>query len=262
MRALLRRIFRRFDPDAFEAAAGRARLSIATGRGAVYAIGDVHGCLSALLVLETKIRADIQQAKIDDPLIIYLGDYVDRGPDSKGVLDHVSRHQHPDGIERIALCGNHEDAFLRFLQNPADNIAWLDFGGDATLRSYGLQAFTHLRRPRDMQELGAVLKEAIPGSHVRFLENLPILATQGNRVFVHAGIRPGIALDDQDDGDLLWIREPFLEEGPGLPVTVIHGHTAGTEPVFGNGRICIDTGCYATGRLTALKLSEDGESVL
>lgn len=256
MRALLRRIFRRQSPDVLDGISGRSRLTIASHRGPVYAIGDIHGCLGALYALEVKIRTDIEHSRALEPLIIYLGDYVDRGPDSKGVIDHISQRQHADGIERIALCGNHEDAFLRFIRNPAENAAWLDFGGEATLRSYGLQAFAHLRRPHEMRELPNILKEAIPTSHLHFLENLPIMATHGDRVFVHAGIQPGIPLGDQFDGDLLWIREPFLKEGPGLPVTVIHGHTANIEPVFSNGRICIDTGCYATGRLTAVKLTE------
>lgn len=237
-------------------------MTIAAERGPVYAIGDIHGCLGALCALEARIRADIHQTRAVKPLIVYLGDYVDRGPDSKGVLDHISRREHADGIERISLCGNHEDAFLRFLKNPAENSAWLDFGGEATLRSYGLHAFTHLRRPHEMQGLSNILLEAVPASHIRFLEDLPIMATHGDRVFVHAGIQPGIPLSDQVDGDLMWIREPFLAQGPGLPVTVIHGHTASTEPVFGSGRICVDTGCYATGRLTAVKLTEDREIIL
>ena len=257
MRAFLRRILRRSNPDALECKSGRLRLTIAPHRDPVYAIGDIHGCLRALCTLEAKILTDIEQSRSREPLIIYLGDYVDRGPDSKGVIEHLSRRHHTDGIERIALCGNHEDAFLRFIRSPAENAAWLDFGGDETLRSYGLQAFTHLRRPHEMRELPGILKDAVPASHLHFLENLPIMATHGDRVFVHAGIRPGIPLNDQVDGDLLWIREPFLKEGPRLPMTVIHGHTAGTEPVFSNGRICIDTGCYATDRLTAVKLTDE-----
>lgn len=262
MRTLLRRLFRQ--PAATDATGpgfGRRRVTIGPDRKLVYAIGDVHGCLGALRALEDGIRADIAKSNAERPLLVYLGDYVDRGPDSRGVLDHVSR-QHSDGIERIALCGNHDDAFFQFLRAPADNIAWLDFGGDATLRSYGLGHLAHLRRPAELRNLGDTLRQAIPAGHLRFLEDLPVLAVQGNRLFVHAGIRPGVAIDAQADADLLWIREPFLDEGPGLPFSVIHGHTAGVEPVFAAGRICIDTGCYATGRLTALRLTEQDAAIL
>lgn len=262
MRTLLRRIFRKtIAVDTPETGFGRRRVTIGADRQLIYAIGDVHGCLGALRELEDRIRADIAGTDADHPLIVYLGDYVDRGPDSRGVMEHLSR-RHPDGIERIALCGNHDDAFLQFLRAPADNIAWLDFGGDATLRSYGLGHLAHLRRPAELRDLGGMLREAIPADHIRLLEELPVLAVQGQRLFVHAGIRPGVAIDAQADADLLWIREPFLDEGPGQPLTVIHGHTAGVEPVFADGRICIDTGCYATGRLTALRLTGDGTAIL
>ena len=240
----------------------RPRLTVAPEREGLYAIGDIHGCLDELLALEERIRRDVARSRVEWPLILYLGDYVDRGPDSRSVIEHISRCDHADGIERIALCGNHDDAFLRFLRNPAENAAWLDFGGDATLRSYGLGHLAYLRKSRELEKVAQSLEEAVPAGHVRFLEQLPVFALHRDRLFVHAGIRPGVAVADQVDGDLLWIREPFLTEGPCLPITVIHGHTAGVEPVFGNGRICIDTGCYATGRLTALKLAADAATVL
>jgi serine/threonine protein phosphatase 1 len=261
MRSLLRRIFRQPDSPRQDAPA-RARLEIEAGRPLIYAIGDVHGCYDALLALETRILADARQEGLGRPLIVYLGDYVDRGPASRDVLTHLSSPRHLDGMDRLALCGNHDDAFLRFIRNPADNLAWLDFGGDATLRSYGLGGLAQLRRPNDPISLAAALEAAVPAEHIAFLENLPILARAGDRLFVHAGIRPGVSLAEQVDEDLLWIREPFLTTGPGLPLTVIHGHTAGEEPVFGSGRVCIDTGCYATGRLTALKLTANGVSLL
>jgi serine/threonine protein phosphatase 1 len=261
MRSLLRRIFRQ---PAITAQDGplRRRVEIGANRPAVYAIGDVHGCYGALQALEARILSDVNDSAAQRPLIIYLGDYVDRGPDSRAVLNHLARRDHGDGIDRLALCGNHDDAFLQFIRNPVGNTAWLDFGGDATLRSYGLGQRAHLRRPDELRATGLALQEAVPGEHIVLLENLPVLARHGNRLFVHAGIRPGVDLDAQTQEDLLWIREPFLTEGPGLPVTVIHGHTAGVEPVYGRNRICIDTGCYATGRLTALKMTPDGARLL
>ena len=119
-----------------------------------------------------------------------------------------------------------------------------------------------LRRAGGLPALGADLRARMPAHHLAFLRNLPVAARSGDRLFVHAGIVPGVPLRQQEDYDMMWIREPFLSEGPGLPVTVVHGHTAGREPVFATGRICIDTTCYATGRLTALKVTPDGTTVL
>jgi serine/threonine protein phosphatase 1 len=229
---------------------------------AVYAIGDIHGRSDLLDRLHEAILADAAGRPAVGRRIVYLGDYIDRGPDSRRVLEHLSGGSLADGIERIALCGNHDDTFLRFLRDPAGNAAWLDFGGDATLRSYGLGHLAHLRRPKELARAADAIRAAVPREHVAFLESLPAMLVQGGRVFVHAGIRPGLPLDAQSDADLLWIREPFLAEGPGLPITVIHGHTPGEEPVFGPGRIGIDTGCFATGRLTALKLTETGAALL
>lgn len=240
----------------------RRRIEIDRRRSTIYAIGDIHGCFDALLALEARILADARQSGVRDPLLIYLGDYIDRGPDSKAVLSHIARQDHGDGIARIALCGNHDDTFLRFIRDPANNAAWMNVGGDATLRSYGLGQLAHLRRPEELAAIGPMLRAAIPDEHVTLLENLPVMATIGTCIFVHAGIRPGIALEDQTDRDLLWVREPFLSEGPRLKVNVIHGHTAGAEAVFGPRRICIDTGCYKTGRLTALKATSDGARLL
>ena len=240
----------------------RQRLTIAPDRPLLYAIGDVHGCYSALLALEERIRADAARRMAERPLIVYLGDYVDRGPASRSVIEHLATADHGDGIERIALCGNHDDTFLHFAFNPQQNRRWLDYGGDATLRSYGIEPADYLGRDDGLEALGEVLRHALPRHHVDFLQSLPITLTTGNRLFVHAGIVPGIPLAHQQDYDLIWIREPFLSEGPGLPMTVIHGHTAGAEPVFGTGRICIDTTCYATGRLTALRVTPEAASLL
>jgi serine/threonine protein phosphatase 1 len=240
----------------------RQRLTIAADRPLIYAIGDVHGCHDALLALEERIRTDAAARMAERPLILYLGDYVDRGPASRAVIEHLATADHGDGIERIALCGNHDDTFLKFIFNPHQHLRWLDYGGDATLRSYGLELADYPDREGAMDALCAALRHAVPRYHVDFLQALPITLTSGDRLFVHAGIVPGIPLANQQDHDLIWIREPFLSQGPGLPLTVIHGHTAGKEPVFGKGRICIDTTCYATGRLTALKVTPDGATLL
>lgn len=240
----------------------RQRLTLAADRPLIYAIGDVHGCLAPLLALEERIRVDAASRMADQPLLLYLGDYVDRGPASRAVIEHLAKRDHGDGIERIALCGNHDDTFLKFIFNPHQHLRWLDYGGDATLRSYGLDLADYSDRDEAMHALGTALRQAVPQHHIDFLQDMPIALTSGDRLFVHAGIMPGIPLARQEDHDLIWIREPFLSEGPGLPLTVIHGHTAGREPVFGKGRICIDTTCYATGRLTALRVTLAGADLL
>jgi len=240
----------------------RRRLDIPADRPLIYAIGDVHGCYDAVLALEEKIRLDIAAHAGQSPLILYLGDYVDRGPASRAVIEHLATEHHADGIERIALCGNHDDTFLKFIFDPEHNERWLDYGGDTTLRSYGLELADYRDRAGGLQALGEALRTHVPPHHIAFLQNLPITLTSGNRLFVHAGIQPGVPLAEQQDRDLFWIREPFLSEGPGLPITVIHGHTAGLDPVFGPNRICIDTTCYATGRLTALKMTPGRASLL
>lgn len=240
----------------------RQRLTLPADQPLIYAIGDVHGCHDALLTLEARILADAANHPGEQPLIIYLGDYVDRGPASRTVIEHLATERHGDGIERIALCGNHDDTFLKFIDDPLQHQRWLKVGGDATLRSYGLEPSGYLARTDGLHALARDLGARVPAHHIAFLQNLPIAARSGDRLFVHAGIVPGMPLWQQEDYDMMWIREPFLSEGPNLPVTVIHGHTAGPEPVFGKNRICIDTTCYATGLLTALKVTPDGATLL
>ncbi|CUX61578.1 serine/threonine protein phosphatase [Rhizobium oryzihabitans] len=223
----------------------------------IYAIGDVHGSLDLLLQAERKILADMAGSS-SPALVILLGDYVDRGRDSCGVLQHLLQPP-PAPLRRIALCGNHEQLFSDFLENPQDNMHWLDFGGRQTLLSYGVDIdyFLHKGRLR-LQPFKDALIGAVPQTHRQLLSSLPIYARIGPYIFVHAGLRPGIPLEMQTDEDMLWIREPFLSEGAGLDLLVIHGHTPVAEPESGPQRIGIDTGAFTTGRLTVLKLSDAG----
>jgi serine/threonine protein phosphatase 1 len=227
----------------------------------LYAIGDVHGCLDLLLSAEQRIFADMK-ATGKPGLIILLGDYIDRGPQSAAVLEHLSRDAAP-GVRRLPLCGNHEEAFLQFLRDPGQLTRWLDFGGKQTLQSYGIDVEYMLERTGGrISELKAVLRDAVPEQHVRFLTRLPTCLRIGNYFFVHAGVRPDVALDEQADEDLMWIREPFLSRGPGMPLTVVHGHTPIAVPDFGANRIGIDTGAFMTGQLTVLKIEANVASVL
>ncbi len=220
----------------------------------IYAIGDVHGRLDLLLEAEHRIRADIR--KCGRPgLVVLLGDYIDRGNNSAGVLSHLGDSVET-GLRRIALCGNHEELFRRFLHDPLGHLQWLELGGHETLYSYGIDGDALLARYADNAAgIRRVLRETIPTEHRTLLENLPIALRIGGYIFVHAGIRPGVALETQDDEDLLWIREPFIAEGSGLSATVVHGHTPMPEPTFGPGRIGIDTRAYASGLLTVLKIT-------
>lgn len=217
----------------------------------VYAIGDVHGCYDQLRRLTATIEADAAHLP-GRKLIVMLGDYVDRGPNSAGVLDWLCAAP-PTGFERIALAGNHEVMMLEFLGDPRPNSSWMDFGGADTLRSYGIDTDAFVKaRAKDRQ---AMLDALIPAEHVELLQNLPSMLMLPHAVFVHAGLRPGLTLDAQHDDDLMWIREPFLSEPMPDDTVVIHGHTPNPEPVIAERRICVDTGAYATGVLTAVRLS-------
>ncbi len=243
----------------------RARRRVDLGdlvpRFSIYAIGDVHGCIDLLRAAEDSIRFDIEKTDIPG-LVVLLGDYVDRGPDSAAVLSHLASA--PVGrMRRLVLCGNHDDMFLRFLREPEKNRGWLDMGGRETLLSYGVSG-RHLtfRRNEDILDLKHVLHDAIPEAHIQLLESMPIYARIGGHLFCHAGLRPGVPLEKQSDADLMWIREPFITKGPQLSYVTVHGHTPSTEPTMGPNRIGIDTGAYVTGRLSVLKLSGDQHSFL
>jgi serine/threonine protein phosphatase 1 len=226
----------------------------------IFSIGDVHGCAKELADIEQKIQ-QLPDLKDGRKLIVMHGDYVDRGPDSAQVLDHLLNAP-PSGFERICLRGNHDDEFLKFLLSPRLRPDWLNFGGDATLRSYGVDVFRQLKLDASGKSLLASARGRVPVEHIEFLKSAPVSLSVGRLIFVHAGLRPGLALEAQSDADLMWIREPFLTEGPGRDVIVIHGHTPTENIAFGNRRIGIDTGAYLTGRLQCLRLNRDGYSVL
>lgn len=229
----------------------RSHQSLAEWPAAIYAIGDVHGCKGLLRDLEKRIF-EHGQAIAGDKLIVLLGDLVDRGDDSAGVLDYVLSRP-PAGFQRISLAGNHEVMFQRFLDDPSPNSDWLGFGGMETLASYGISisGLEH-QKPRAIR---ALLDSHIPEEHVSLLRRLPLSLQLPGTLLVHAGIQPGIPLESQTENDLLWIREPFLSHDFPPSERIIHGHTPGPEPVVAGGRICIDTGAYATGMLTACFLT-------
>jgi serine/threonine protein phosphatase 1 len=238
----------------------RARITIPPERVSdVFAIGDVHGRLDLLLAAEQKIADRVRHGR--PAIVVCVGDFVDRGVDSCGVIDHLVRKMKPP-LYRICICGNHDDAFLNFLREEQFDPAWLDFGGDKTLASYDVDVQALLRADPSGRQLKIAAREAVPDSHVGFLESLPVALSFGRYLFVHAGILPGRPLVEQSDLDLMWIREPFMSTGPELDVTVVHGHTPVGEIQYGPNRIGIDTGAYATGKLSVLHIGPHGVAAL
>jgi serine/threonine protein phosphatase 1 len=224
-------------------------------RRTVYAIGDVHGRIDLLLDAERRILKDLESEKLL-PLVVMLGDYVDRGPYSAAVLDHLTVPPPPD-FERILLCGNHDAAFAAFIEDPENNLGWIEYGGRQTLLSYGIEPDKFIDRGRHgLRELAEIMSLAIPDAHRTLLAELPIYIKIGSLLLVHAGIRPGLPLESQRDEDLMWIREPFLSKGPEVPLFVVHGHTPAKDIQVGPRRIGIDTAALSTGHLTVLKIKE------
>jgi serine/threonine protein phosphatase 1 len=222
---------------------------------ALYAIGDIHGRLDLLTALLAQVAADAERHPADQRRqLVFLGDYIDRGTESRGVIDALLRPAWPD-FPRIFLMGNHEDAMLEFLDEQTDGVAWLTYGGLETLLSYGV-AIRRLPTTVDSAaELREILRAAVPRGHVDFLRRCALSHAEGDYVFVHAGVRPGRPLEQQDRRDLLWIRDEFLRSPGALPgKVVVHGHTICDAPQDLGHRIDIDTGAFVSGRLTCLVL--------
>jgi serine/threonine protein phosphatase 1 len=215
----------------------------------LYAIGDVHGRLDLLAEMHARIAADIMRLRPADWRIIHLGDYIDRGPDSRGVLELLIRKTASDG-RNISLVGNHDVGFLDFLAEPKPDGLFAVYGGVQTAQSYGvkLDLSDMARFGKSSRALGA----AIPQSHREFLQTLKFSASFGDFFFCHAGIRPGVALDAQDPQDLIWIRDDFHRHRGLYTKVVVHGHTPVPEPELCANRVNVDTGAVASGKLSAL----------
>jgi len=218
-----------------------------------YAIGDIHGRHDLMMALLAAIFADASDGR---NIIIFLGDYIDRGPASRQVIEDISGFDRP-GWDVVALRGNHEQVLLDFLDDPEIYRVWRPFGAPDTLLSYGVEPPLYsdtaaLVTARDS------LAAALPARHLDFLKNLPLRYELGDYLFVHAGVRPGVSLNRQHADDLLWIREAFLEFDGYLGKKIVHGHTPEERPVVTASRIGIDTGAYATDRLSAVVIENDG----
>lgn len=242
---LLKRFFHRRSPP--------AGAPSTPPRTRVYAIGDIHGCLGQLEALHRAILEDAEGAP-ERRLLVYLGDYVDRGADSRRVIDCLLQPP-PAGFERVLIKGNHEDFMLQVLEDKSVFLPWLMNGGDATCRSYGLEPTAPPDGCDDLLAwLQRALTEALPPPHRAFLEALSLHHVEGDYYFCHAGIRPGVALEAQTAEDLMWIRDPFLTSRNDHGKVVVHGHTPVPDPETRTNRIGIDTGACYGGKLTALVL--------
>jgi serine/threonine protein phosphatase 1 len=234
--------------------AARERLEMDLRDTVVYAIGDIHGCYRELRSLEQKILLDSSRFG-GRKLIIMLGDYIDRGPQSARVLDHLLAPP-PQGFQRVCLAGNHEVAMLNYLDGTLSRDPWLSVGGLQTLFSYGVDPARLADLHGSSEEVDQHIREIIPADHVSFMRALPIMICSTKFVFVHAGIRPGIDLAAQDDDDLLNIRSDFFETSHLLDRWVVHGHTPVDVPRIEGRRLGIDTGAFQSGRLTALRIAD------
>jgi serine/threonine protein phosphatase 1 len=222
----------------------------------VYAIGDIHGRSDLLRQLRGKIADDARAAKARRNVIVHVGDYVDRGPDSYGVVDMLIEEPLA-GFESHHLKGNHEDLLVQFLDSGIHGESWMMNGARATLESYGVEWSDTAYGPDMLATARRKLGDLMPESHRRFFAGLEYHHREGDYLFVHAGVRPGIGLEDQNPFDLMWIRETFLESDADHGSVVVHGHSIRPEPVIRPNRIGIDTGAFRTGRLTALVLDAD-----
>jgi serine/threonine protein phosphatase 1 len=223
----------------------------------IYALGDIHGRADLLKEMFTVIDVDIARNPAHRPIEVYLGDYIDRGPNSARTLDLLIERSLDH--ETVFLKGNHEAFCLEVLRDPAKLEDWRQFGGLQTLMSYGIQPSLN-PDAAEQTELIRALIEIMPGDHLRFLKSLKPSFLCGDFFFVHAGVRPGIPLKEQQETDLLWIRNEFLDSNEDFGKFIVHGHTPVREPDIRPNRINIDTGAYATGNLTLLTIQ--GTSML
>ena len=216
----------------------------------VYAVGDIHGRADLLDRMADLIAADLAASGKCEAYTVFLGDYVDRGLATAAVLERLSTERFPTST--VPLLGNHEAIFLSFLKDADVFTQWRALGGSETLYSYGIKvddlAFA------DPEQVQRAFLDRLPPLHVDFLSGLDTSHSVGDFFFCHAGVRPGVPLAEQRLQDLIWIREAFLDSAEDFGKVVVHGHTPSEQPVLRRNRIGIDTGAYATGRLTCLRL--------
>ena len=256
------RIARRLAEARLEAQPPSARsgppATVPAGRR-VYAIGDIHGRADLLERLIIRLRNDADQMETGTTAtLIFLGDYVDRGFQSREVIDFLLSDA-CCGFETVFLKGNHELAMLEFLKDPSTGPRWATYGGAETLVSYGVQPPGPDEPPESWRRACEEFSKALPDAHLQFLTRLPVSVRLGDYLFVHAGVRPDVPLDAQSETDMLWIRDDFINDHKLFDAVIVHGHTPVNVPYRDARRIGVDTGAYMSGRLTAVRL--EGERV-
>src|SRR5688572_14035062 len=233
-----------------------------TGGRLFYAVGDIHGYAQQLADLLRQIADDAgREPAAERPLVVFLGDYFDRGPDGRAVVDLILTLMDDPRFEVVALKGNHEDALLRFLADPGFAPAWIANWGQTTLSAYGVVAPSGFDVAA-CEAAQARFVEAMPARHRAFLEGLRLSVEVGDYLFVHAGVRPGVPLDAQAERDLIWIRYEFLESDEAFEKVVVHGHTPADRPERKANRINVDTGVYFSGTLTAVRLKGEQQTFI
>jgi serine/threonine protein phosphatase 1 len=225
----------------------------------IYAIGDIHGRLDLLNELLARISSDIALRPTARPLYVFLGDYIDRGSASRETIDRLIEHGKTH--ESVFLKGNHELIAIKCLSDRGLFDQWLRLGGLETLVSYGVPAET-LANGKQIAELQSAFHGALPQAHFRFFRDLKNSFECGDFFFAHAGVKPNVELSRQKENDLLWIRGEFLTSKDDFGKIVVHGHTPTREIEVGPNRINIDTGAFATGRLSCLVLEGEELSVI
>jgi serine/threonine protein phosphatase 1 len=225
----------------------------------IYAVGDIHGRLDLLNELLAQINSDIGLRPTARPVYVFLGDYIDRGPSSRETIDRLIEHGATH--ESVFLKGNHELIAIKCLSDRGLFDQWLRLGGLETLVSYGVPAET-LANGKQIAELQSAFHSALPQTHFRFFRDLQNSFACGDFFFAHAGVKPNVELSRQKENDLLWIRGEFLSSKDDFGKIVVHGHTPTREIEVRPNRINIDTGAFATGRLTCLAIEGETLSVI
>jgi len=228
----------------------------------IFAIGDIHGCMTELTSLHKKILTH-EKFDVKKDLLIYLGDYIDRGKNSKEVIDQIIKLKRSK-INTINLMGNHEEFFVDFLFNKINNIEqWLNFGLDQTLRSYGIEVVDFIKDGFGddiIDQLRNALLSIMGEDHISFFKDLELSFSSEKYLFVHAGIDPNKKLEDQTKQDFLWSRSKgFFDKNFKSEKIIVHGHTPEENIVKDAYRINIDSGCYFSGKLSCVCLTDDSE---
>jgi serine/threonine protein phosphatase 1 len=220
----------------------------------IYVVGDIHGQLEGLLEVLNKIRIDVNSRPVPEFVTVFIGDYIDRGLNSRSVIDRVMNET---GVgKKVTLRGNHEQVMLAALDDAERMRDWCEIGGVQTLFSYGVDV-RDLMRGRGFEAARTALLEVIPASHVTWLRGLPVRYETAGYFFCHAGIDPDRPLDAQRDADLLWVRDRFMRDERDFPKIIVHGHSPVPRIDIRHNRINVDTGAFCTGNLSCISLEQD-----